>query len=119
MVQAHALAALAALLLGIAQFLLPRGGERHRWTGRAWVALMTTIALTSFGITGRSGHYSGIHLLSIMTLVALVFAVRHAMQGRIHAHRIAMLALFWGALVVTGAFTLLPGRIMGKVVFGW
>jgi uncharacterized membrane protein len=29
-----------------------------------------------------------------------------------------MLGLFLGALVVTGAFTLLPGRLMGQVVFG-
>jgi uncharacterized membrane protein len=29
-----------------------------------------------------------------------------------------MLSLFGGALVIAGAFTLLPGRIMHRVVFG-
>jgi uncharacterized membrane protein len=29
-----------------------------------------------------------------------------------------MISLFAGALVVAGAFTLLPGRIMHRVVFG-
>ncbi len=29
-----------------------------------------------------------------------------------------MLGLFLGALVIAGIFTLLPGRIMHKVVFG-
>jgi uncharacterized membrane protein len=29
-----------------------------------------------------------------------------------------MLGLFFGALLIAGAFTLLPGRIMGRVLFG-
>jgi uncharacterized membrane protein len=33
-------------------------------------------------------------------------------------HRKTMLGLFFGALVVAGAFTLLPGRILGRAVFG-
>ena len=42
---------------------------------------------------------------------------------RAHAHRVAdhrrfMIALFSGALVVAGLFTLLPGRIMHAVMFG-
>jgi uncharacterized membrane protein len=33
-------------------------------------------------------------------------------------HRNAMIAIFLGALVIAGLFTLLPGRIMNAVVFG-
>jgi uncharacterized membrane protein len=29
-----------------------------------------------------------------------------------------MLGLFFGALVIAGAFTFVPGRIMHKIVFG-
>jgi uncharacterized membrane protein len=49
-------------------------------------------------------------------LAASVFLAR---RGNIHAHRRSMIGLYLGALLVTGAFTLLPGRIMGRVVFGW
>jgi uncharacterized membrane protein len=49
-------------------------------------------------------------------LVAAVFLAR---RGRIGAHRWSMIGLYLGALLITGAFTLLPGRIMGRVVFGW
>jgi uncharacterized membrane protein len=49
-------------------------------------------------------------------LAAAVFLAR---RGRIGAHRRSMIGLYLGALLVTGAFTLLPGRIMGRVVFGW
>jgi uncharacterized membrane protein len=29
-----------------------------------------------------------------------------------------MLGLFWGALIVTGGFTLMPGRLLHRVFFG-
>jgi len=36
----------------------------------------------------------------------------------VQSHRKAMTSIFLGALVVAGAFTFLPGRIMYKLVFG-
>ncbi|WP_288586041.1 DUF2306 domain-containing protein [uncultured Methylobacterium sp.] len=119
-IQVHAAAALAALSLGALQFGVPRGGGRHRWMGRLWVGLMAVVALSSFGISGlrQVGPFGWIHLLSLFTLAALVRGVLHARRGEIAAHRWTMIGLYLGALVVTGLFTLLPGRIMGRVVFG-
>lgn len=119
-IQVHAAAALAALALGALQFGLRRGGRRHRLMGRLWVGLMAVVALSSFGISGlrQVGPFSWIHLLSAYTLVALVRTVLHARRGRIASHRWTMIGLYLGALVITGLFTLLPGRIMGHVVFG-
>jgi uncharacterized membrane protein len=59
-----------------------------------------------------------IHLLSIFTLATLPLAIVHARRHRVDRHRNAMIAIFTGALVVAGLFTLLPGRIMHAVVFG-
>ena len=59
-----------------------------------------------------------IHLLAIFTLVMLPLAVLHARGHRVARHRNAMIAIFAGALVVAGLFTLMPGRIMHAVVFG-
>jgi uncharacterized membrane protein len=36
----------------------------------------------------------------------------------VQRHRQAMIGLFGGALVIAGLFTLAPGRIMDKVLFG-
>jgi len=63
------------------------------------------------------GPWSPIHLLSILVLVTLPLAVLHARRHDIAQHRIAMLMLFTGALVIAGGFTFLPGRIMHAVVF--
>ena len=48
----------------------------------------------------------------------LPLAVWRAHTHRVAAHRRIMIILFTGALVITGLFTLLPGRIMHRVVFG-
>jgi uncharacterized membrane protein len=118
LVQLHILAALAALLLGSWQLLRPKGGAGHRLRGRLWVALMAGLALSSLGITGADGRYSWIHGISGAVLVMLPLALLHARKGRIAAHKRTMLGLFWGALIVTGAFTLMPGRLLHQVFFG-
>jgi len=119
-IQLHTFAALAALVLTAAIFALARGTAAHRVLGWAWVLAMAATALTSFRITtvGWIGPFGPIHLLSVLVLVMLVAGVRAARQGRTGHHRRTMTATaFWG-LGVAGAFTLLPWRIMGRVVFG-
>ena len=116
----HALAALAGLLLGLSQLTLRKGGRRHRSIGYVWISLMVSVAVSSFWIHGfRSfGPFSLIHVLSLLTLIALAFGVRAARVGNMAAHRWSMRSLFFGALVIAGAFTLLPGRVMHAVVMG-
>lgn len=119
-IQLHALAAVLAFVVGIGQFLLPRGSRVHRAVGWGWIGLMAVTAGSSFFIhVGRIvGIWSPIHLLSIFTLYMLVVAVRAARRGDIIAHRNAMISLFAFALVGAGAFTLLPGRLMHATLFG-
>jgi uncharacterized membrane protein len=45
-------------------------------------------------------------------------AVASARRGDIAGHRRGMTMLFVFALLITGLFTLWPGRIMHSVVFG-
>jgi len=119
-VMAHALAALAALGLGLVQLAQSKGGPRHRVIGYAWSGLMIGVALTSFWIHDLRviGPFSPIHILSVGTLVGLALALLAARRGNIRAHRHGMLWLFFAALIGAGAFTLLPGRVMHLVVFG-
>jgi uncharacterized membrane protein len=116
----HAIAAMAAFALGLIQFTAPKGTLPHRTIGWIWVALMAAVAVSSFWIhTIRLvGPWSLIHLLSLYTLAMLPLAVWAARRHRVAAHRRAMIMLFSGALVIAGLFTLLPGRIMHRVVFG-
>jgi uncharacterized membrane protein len=119
-IRLHAFAAMAAFVLGVVQIGAPKGTIPHRTIGWVWVALMLAVSISAFWIhTIRLwGPWSPIHLLAIFTLVMLPVAVLHARRHRVRQHRIGMLSLFFGALVIAGLFTLFPGRIMHAVVFG-
>ena len=116
----HAFAAMAALVLGIAQFAAPKGTLPHRTIGWIWVVLMTAVAASSLWIHQLRlfGPWSPIHLLSIMVLVLLPIAVISARRHQVSRHRKIMIGVFSGGLVVAGLFTFLPGRIMHAVMFG-
>ncbi|WP_439368197.1 DUF2306 domain-containing protein [Bradyrhizobium sp. DASA03120] len=116
----HAFAAMAAFVLGLVQFSAPKGTLPHRSIGWIWVVLMLVVAASSFWIhqIRLIGPFSPIHLLSIFTLVVLPLAVWRAHTHRIADHRRMMTFIFAGALVVAGLFTLMPGRVMHRVIFG-
>jgi uncharacterized membrane protein len=116
----HAFAAMAAFVLGLVQFAAPKGTLPHRTIGFIWVGLMLVVAVSSFWINYLRwvGPWGPIHLLSIFTLVMVPLAVWKAHTHQVAAHRRIMILLFLGALVVAGLFTLVPGRVMHRVVFG-
>lgn len=116
----HAFAAMTAFVLGIVQWAAPKGTLPHRTLGWVWVGLMAFVAVSSFWIHEIRlwGPWSPIHLLSIFTPIMLVVAVLAARAHRVRAHKITMISIFAGALVVAGLFTLVPGRIMHTVLFG-
>ncbi len=111
---------MGGFVLGLVQLLAPKGTLPHRRIGWIWVALLVVVSLSSFWIHEIEawGRWSPIHLLSILTLISLPLAVWAARRHRVSAHRTAMVMIFFGALVVAGGFTLLPGRIMHRTVFG-
>jgi uncharacterized membrane protein len=119
-IQIHAFAAIAAFATGLVQLAAPKGTIPHRLIGWSWAVLILTVAASSFFIHQIRlwGPWSPIHLLSVLVLVTLPLAVRHARHHNVRQHRMAMLMLFTGALTVAGVFTFLPGRIMHAVAFG-
>ena len=112
----HAFAAMAAFALGIVQFAAPKGTLPHRTLGWIWVALMAVVAISSFWIHEIRlwGPWSPIHLLSIFTPIMLVLGVWYARRHNVRGHKITMISIFFGALVIAGLFTFVPGRIMHR-----
>src|SRR3954469_5106507 len=86
--QVHAFAAMAAFGLGAVQLAAPKGTLPHRTIGWLWVALMVTVAASSFWIHDLRvwGRWSPIQL-SIFTLATLPLAVVHARRHRVERHR--------------------------------
>jgi uncharacterized membrane protein len=119
-IQLHAYAELAAFALGVIQLARVKGTNQHRALGYTWVTLMLIVAISSFWIHDLRiwGPWSPIHLLSIMVLAMLPLAIYYARAHRVRGHKLTMLGIFSGALVIAGLFTFVPGRIMHRVVFG-
>jgi uncharacterized membrane protein len=113
----HMFAAFAALGLGSFIFLRRKGDAAHRDSGRLWVGLMLATALSSFWIRGNGG-FSWIHGLSVFTLATLALGIWLAASGNIARHRLVMKNLYVGALVITGLFTLMPQRLLGRALWG-
>ncbi len=118
----HLATVIPALLLGPVILLNRKGDRRHRWLGRIWVGLMMATAIASAfirapgaGIAGTG--FSFIHLFTVWTLIGVPLAVLAIRRGDVRGHRSAMIGLYFG-LVVAGAFTFVPGRLLGTWVFG-
>lgn len=103
LIAAHASAASVSLLLGGYQLARRTKGDRvHKALGWVWVAAMTFVALSSFAIREmRHGRLSLLHLLSVVTLVSMMWAIIAIRRGNVARHRAAMRGAWFGVL---GAF---------------
>ena len=114
----HAIMAMIAVILGGIQLSMKKGGPIHKLLGRIWVGIMMIVAITSFFIHEIKlwGAYSPIHLLSLWTIFILGVGVYYARVGNIKRHKQVMIATYFFALILTGFFTLYPGRIMHQIL---
>jgi uncharacterized membrane protein len=115
--QVHILVALGAVGLGAAMMLSRKGQRFHRIAGWVWSALMMSVALSSLFIHEQSGGWSFLHLFAGWVLVFLPLAVWFARRHHVARHRVLMMVLFYGSLLVSGALTFLPGRLMWRLFF--
>ena len=112
----HAGAAFTAITLGAGMFLARKGTFGHRVAGRGWVALMLVTAISSFWIKA-SGTFSWIHLLSIAVPLLLALGVYFALVRNVRGHKTTMAAIYALGLGVAGLFTLLPHRLLGRMLW--
>ena len=122
----HITFALGAVPVGVYIFLTKKGTSRHKLAGRFWVALLTIVSMSAIPIQSiNPGHYSLIHLLIPYTIGSLIYSIWNIRRFKVtrlqkyrYAHMYSMIGVYVGALLIPGAFTLLPGRFLHGVVFG-
>jgi len=122
----HMTAAIAAVLIGPV-VLWARLGQHirpwlHRALGYAWCTLMLIAAISAvfirdFNLPNVWG-YTPIHLLVPVTFLSLFVAFRALAQRQFTVHRKTMQWLYISACLVAGAFTLLPSRYLGSLIWG-
>jgi uncharacterized membrane protein len=123
----HIAAALSALVLGpfalwarLTRIVHPK---LHRAFGYAWVTMMLATATSAIWIKtdvarGRWNGFSAIHLLIIVIYVSLIASFWFLYRGNVRAHKYTMITLYINACLITGLFTLSPGRLMNFWLLG-
>ena len=125
-IYAHATLALLAVPLGLHIVLTKKGTKQHRILGRIWVTFLIIVSLTAIFIQAiNPGQYSLIHLLIPWTIGSLIYSIwniKKFKKTRIErykfAHMYSMIGVYVGALLIAGAFTLMPGRFFHEILFG-
>lgn len=112
----HIACALIAMVLGAWLLARRKGTAFHRGLGRLWVILMVCTSVASFFIQAR-GQLSALHLLSVISLLAVAAALVGAWRRNLALHRKSMMGAYAG-LVIAGLFALLPDRTLGQWLFG-
>jgi len=121
----HMSAAITAVVLGPFALWARMGRTTrprlHRALGYAWVTCMIAAALSAvfirdFQLPNIAG-YTPIHLLVPLTFFSLYRAFVYLFQGNFQGHRKTMQWLYVSACLVAGAFTLLPGRYLGNLIW--
>lgn len=121
----HLAAALAATAIGPLALWARKGPMQrpllHRAFGYAFVTFMLVTAISAlfirdFRLPNVAG-YTPIHLFVPLTLFSLAGAFTALARGQIALHRQKMTGLYIGACLIAGAFTLLPGRYLGQLLW--
>lgn len=118
-IQIHIIAALVALVIGIWMFTRRKGDKAHRMGGKVFLVFMLVTATSAIFIRQlNDGGFSWIHIFVPVTFIGAWQAVYYIRKGNIRRHRKAAMGMFYGALLIPGVLSMMPGRLMYVIVFG-
>ena len=112
-----------AFVIGSYLLLNRKGTPAHKFLGKIYMGLMLFTAFITLFMEALVGpkflnHFGLLHLLSLFVLYTVPTAYRAIRVGNIKLHKRKMVGLYVGALLVAGAFTLSPGRLIHTWLFG-
>jgi len=126
LIAVHMSAALGAVVLGPIAISARKGAVQrprlHRAFGYGFTTLMLAASISAMFIRDYKlpniDGFTPIHLLIPVTLLGLFNGFHALYRGDIARHRKGMVTLYLSACVTAGAFTLLPSRYLGQLLWG-
>jgi uncharacterized membrane protein len=126
LIAVHMSAALGAIVLGPIAISARKGAVQrprlHRAFGYGFTTLMLAASISAMFIRDYKlpniDGFTPIHLLIPVTLLGLFNGFHALYRGDIARHRKGMVTLYLSACVTAGAFTLLPSRYLGQLLWG-
>jgi uncharacterized membrane protein len=118
-IKIHLATVLAAVVLATIQIFGPKGTGFHRALGWTLAVLLTVTAVASLFIRNPAGGLlNPFQIFSVWTLIAVPLALVAARNHNVRRHAYSMTGLYFGGLILAGALTFLPGRLMWRIFFG-
>ena len=120
----HLATVLPAFLLGTYLLMARKGTPIHRVLGKIYMLLMLATAITTLFMPVHIGpqflgHFGFIHLFSMLTIYAVPKAYFAIRRGDVRTHRLNMLGLYLGGVLIAGSFALMPGRLLHNWLSQW
>lgn len=111
-----------AFLIGTFLLANRKGTPIHKLLGKIYMSLMLFTALVTLFMSAEVGptffgHFGFIHLFSVLVLYSVPTAYVAARNGKIKTHRWNMVSLYVGGILIAGAFTFAPGRLLHSWLF--
>ncbi|MFT5112050.1 MAG: putative membrane protein [Parasphingorhabdus sp.] len=122
LVYLHLGSILPAFIIGTYLLLNRKGTPLHKLLGKIYMLLMLFTAIVTLFMSAGIGptwlnHFGFIHLFSLLVLYSVPSAYFAARTGKLKQHRINMIGVYTGGILVAGAFTLMPGRLIHAWLF--
>ncbi len=119
----HLYSVVPCFFIGTILLLIKKGTSFHKMAGRVYMILMLFTGLITLFMPALIGprlfnHFGWIHLFSLLTIHAVPTAYLAIKKGNVKSHKRKMILLYFGALVIAGGFTFVPGRYMYNLFFG-
>lgn len=118
----HLITVVPCFIIGTILLLIKKGTIIHKSFGRVYMVLMLITAITTLYMPAKVGptflhHFGWIHSFSFLTLYTVPTAYIAIKKNNIKAHKRKMILLYFGAIIIAGAFTFTPGRYLHDVFF--
>jgi uncharacterized membrane protein len=118
----HLATIVPAFLIGTYLLARRKGTPLHKILGKIYMVLMLSTAVITLFMSDGSGprllgHFGFIHLFSLLVLYSVPAAYINIRKGNVLAHRGNMIGVYVGGILIAGAFTFLPGRLLHDWVF--
>lgn len=119
----HLATVVPCFLLGTMLILIKKGTALHKKSGRIYMILMLITAMITLFMPARVGpsflgHFGWIHSFSLLTIYTVPTAYLAIKKGNVKSHQRKMILLYFGAILIAGSFTFMPGRYLHSLFFG-
>ncbi len=119
----HLATVVPCFFIGAILLWIKKGTNFHKIVGRIYMVLMMVTATVTLFMPAQVGpqffnHFGYIHGFSFLTIYTVPTAYTAIKRGDVVTHKRKMIALYFGAIIIAGGFTFVPGRYLHTLFFG-